>query len=43
MTTILQISAAPYEGGCDIFGLGDDSNVYFWDPKTAQWELNITK
>lgn len=23
----------------EVYGLGDDNNVYYWNPKTAEWQL----
>lgn len=40
---ILSISVAAFEGGADIFGLGDDNKIYYWDTSTADWVLDKSK
>lgn len=38
---VIQISTVPVGDSVDIFGLGDNGNVYFWDDGT--WVLNVRK
>lgn len=39
---IIQISAISFEGSSDIFGLGEDNNVYHWGVD-GEWKLDIVE
>ncbi len=37
---IIQITASATSEGHEIFGLGDDQQVYYWDYKVGEWKLS---
>lgn len=40
---ILSISVATFDGGIEVYGLGDDNKLYYWSPITAEWILDKSK
>lgn len=35
------ITAISFENNSNIFGLGEDSKVYYWDVDHGKWKLNV--
>lgn len=39
---IKQITAISFEGGSDIFGLGEDNKLYYWGNVDGEWHINVS-